>query len=1366
MTTADQSAPGVAALAAAAAKWKPQDHPRGNDGKFIEKGALSNFLSAETPTAGQIIDAATQMTEEKWSKLTPAQQSHLTEQVNTLPKASAVSQKLKNKIHGLGKEVAPSETPDGPKPKIAAVHKGAAPGTPAKVTTSMVWAKHDDGDEVLELPNGDRVRWNDKTKKYEIVDASTGEVTESLSKKNFWEKYKGLSGKVPGGEKPADETPEPEASKPPTDYEYSLNLWNKGLITTEEFKAETGENPPGTTPEPKPKFTPDEQQELEEWEKELLELGVDPTPAPINSAPGGAPLSYNSEDVIDNWSGALSGAHAVGDVVALHSNGMQRITYGGMAFGAPSYNVEDWNAAAGGWEPHVGWTGLPDFWFDTYAQSQLPGVWVAPLPNGQPYPTKDVTPKPKLTDDAQQLVKPDGTVDWNEIDYRMQQGQITNGVVLAVVDSPNGYSYRIVAEDVNNGMVRIESRITGDNDTWETYTNDLSPWQASEYLLSVTPSEWQINPDLTLAPPFTPSPLNASHASTIWSQVSNLPDGTVVAISGSGEARIVVKNGKLQVQVKSLVGDNNWKYSKAIGSEDALSKTLGKSSMYWTSTPNTPTKNEATSTSVAPLVPDTTPSAQDVTPSVPDVAPSASSPTGKLLTGADASNLFVAAESLSEGDVLATGTFQGIGGTTSIRIVVGMNGSLHLQNQQDNGKWASYNTVFSSPGLAAQLDSASYTWHATDAIDVVLTPGSAITPGKKLAGDDAPMMWNSARVLPPNTVVATGNFGAQAVQIITMPDGSLDAQVHAEGKWFQFTKPMTTLVQLEEQLNNGSFNWTATDALAAPSTPSTPSVPVPIGAPSVPLAPVTAPTAVIKPNQALTAADTDNIWSSVLNMAPGGVVATGSLFGTQKRIIIGVDGKLIVQSKLNDKWLTTEKIDNQDNLSKYLSASAFNWKASSELASAPLVAMPSTSIGGGDASHISPQTKKNFKAILKQHNVGYWSKPDKIWEAVQAIQKQHPQYTHLQILKALDSTLNTSDPSPFETKMVKWFKTPKGKLALANAGMMPSMMTPGSVTSPGVPDIGTGDISGVPPTKKAHIYKQFKAFSGTSLDSPTDSIWAGIDEMANTHGLTKLQILRIIDEEGAKKFGVANANLFEKKVTDWLKTPNGAAIASGHKPTSKELANFTPLFAPGINPANDIPSFDESSQLTYNVVPVLQAQSIHNAANAAYVAGGGKSALTSVFRTYTGGAYIPINSYLYGELGSVSASHAALIKRMQWNMRPSTKPMLLHRGVDFNGIGNAKNYSDLQKMVGQTWMGAGFTSTSVGGTAAFLHKPVIVEIEAPPGTPMHWIDPVNEYPEDEMLLAAGLSYRIVSVSKNANGKSVVRIRVVPEEPTI
>lgn len=152
-----------------------------------------------------------------------------------------------------------------------------------------------------------------------------------------------------------------------------------------------------------------------------------------------------------------------------------------------------------------------------------------------------------------------------------------------------------------------------------------------------------------------------------------------------------------------------------------------------------------------------------------------------------------------------------------------------------------------------------------------------------------------------------------------------------------------------------------------------------------------------------------------------------------------------------------------------------------------------------------------------------------------------------------------------------------------------------------------------------------------------------------------------------------------------------------------------------------------------------------------------------------------INSLLRGDETFLSDKPRKNAERIQQAMRPSLKPVLLHRGTDFNGVNGAKNYEDLEKMVGQTWQGDGFFSTSVGGDDAFGPHQVILNVEAPPGTPMAWVgpgsDPTGSYTdtaiswrpdENEMILATGLHYKLTSVSKNTDGKPIVTVRVVPD----
>lgn len=507
---------------------------------------------------------------------------------------------------------------------------------------------------------------------------------------------------------------------------------------------------------------------------------------------------------------------------------------------------------------------------------------------------------------------------------------------------------------------------------------------------------------------------------------------------------------------------------------------------------------------------------------------------------------------------------------------------------------------------------------------------------------------------------------------------------------------------------------------------------------------------------------------------------------------------------------------------------------------------------------------KHFKQVLKaEGNLGYWSKPDKIWDAVKKIQQKYPdpdnpghsKYQPMDVLKALDKSLNTKEPTPFETKITKWAATYKGKqhIAKSDGGVVPGATTPlgaspkvdakkplpqakatpketyeaikkgeyppGTVLYTGTLsvgnalarlvvtetghdpalqfkgddgqwyhyvgatnatefanqitnnnlqpgsvsvtaqkmglDLGTSDITHLSETQKQSLYAEFKKQPSTYLSSPSKNIYAALKTIGDTQGLSTLQMIRVIDDVGAKKVNKPNEHLFEKKILDWLNSPQGAAIASG-QPLPKPPQ---PKFKPGVDPQTQVPSFEASGAYSYNVLPVASAAAWYNKVKAKY--GDWTASERSGLKTYTGGSYMSINPYLWGDLDSVSDTHQKAITGAQSGMRPSLEPVLLHRGSGYAGVGGAKSHEDILKLVGQTWKSDGFVSTSVGGKAAF-GGPVLIEIEAPPGTPMAYVKPISlNSTENEMLLAAGLSYRIVS-AKKFGGKTIVRMRVVPD----
>jgi hypothetical protein len=427
---------------------------------------------------------------------------------------------------------------------------------------------------------------------------------------------------------------------------------------------------------------------------------------------------------------------------------------------------------------------------------------------------------------------------------------------------------------------------------------------------------------------------------------------------------------------------------------------------------------------------------------------------------------------------------------------------------------------------------------------------------------------------------------------------------------------------------------------------------------------------------------------------------------------------------------------------------------------------PGPAVAPGDISNLTTAQKKAIKKDLSSKKVGYWSKPEKIYDEVQLIKSNNPGMTDMQVLNALDEvTATKGSPTPFKDKMVKWLGTSKGKgyasdwqdniddAASGFGGTTPS--APASSAKP-VVDLGGGDISGLT-AKKSAVYGHFKGQSSTFVDSPATTIWAAIENTSKKHGITNLQALRLVDLAGAEKFGVENKSLFEKKIKDWLKTPEGTAHALGLPPPPIPTPG-TPALHPSVD-ISKIGSRKDTDKYTYKNVSYNAAVKHSSKSQAQH--GDLTGAQQSALRTYTGNAYHAWNAYLRGKKSELPNGMLNKIKLAQAGLRPSLEPMLLHRGVGWSAFPGVHSADQMQKLIGKKIEHKGFMSTSVGNNAAFGGD-VKMQIEAPPGTPMMFVDPFSTHKgENEMVLASGLKFEIISASKTGYS-TVVRVRVVSE----
>ena len=339
-------------------------------------------------------------------------------------------------------------------------------------------------------------------------------------------------------------------------------------------------------------------------------------------------------------------------------------------------------------------------------------------------------------------------------------------------------------------------------------------------------------------------------------------------------------------------------------------------------------------------------------------------------------------------------------------------------------------------------------------------------------------------------------------------------------------------------------------------------------------------------------------------------------------------------------------------------------------------------------------------------------------------------------------------------------------------------------SAPGVPvavSSGTG-IDGIPASLKKTITSDFKAMpTGKYLADPAEDIFGNLVNLAAAHGknipggLSVDQVVKTIDATHASNLGVSNSGMLEKKITDWLATGTGAAYAQAHStPDAKVVKGLTgevdlpkgvtlaagekvqKVAGPGPHDAS-IPhdAFKKATSPGAQAAQdkYMQEQGVKWTAKQ-------KAAL----KAYTGSAYTTFNNYLRGT-GSASATQKQQIIDIQSAMIPLTQHTLLKRGTGWSGL--PKGFQDAASakgLIGKTFEEPGFTSTTVGGESGSFGGAVQLEIEAPIGTPAAFVNGVSHYKdkENEMLLAAGTKFQVLSVTENGH-QTVLRVRIVGDK---
>lgn len=323
-------------------------------------------------------------------------------------------------------------------------------------------------------------------------------------------------------------------------------------------------------------------------------------------------------------------------------------------------------------------------------------------------------------------------------------------------------------------------------------------------------------------------------------------------------------------------------------------------------------------------------------------------------------------------------------------------------------------------------------------------------------------------------------------------------------------------------------------------------------------------------------------------------------------------------------------------------------------------------------------------------------------------------------------------------------------------------------------NLGAGtDISKLDPHTKQQIKNAYKSqTTGSSLNHSPESIYVNLLAIAHAYGTPKkklsvMQVIRTIDEQHYSQLdpGPENAHRLEDKITEWLKTPEGASFAKNAKPSPHVLSelktegNATLSIKPGETPVGSPaggpgPFKKALTGDKFESVGHYQASKMMADGQANWT-----PEQIDALQAYTSSAH-DMNSYLRTPGDPATAHTKKQAAAVQAAMRPIPKHVLLVRGTARSDALPAgfNTQASAHGLVGKTISDPGFLSTSVDHP---FSGDLQLEIEAPAGTMGAYVEDItNVSGEYEMLLAAGTKLKVLSVTDDGMYGTRMRVRVV------
>ena len=289
------------------------------------------------------------------------------------------------------------------------------------------------------------------------------------------------------------------------------------------------------------------------------------------------------------------------------------------------------------------------------------------------------------------------------------------------------------------------------------------------------------------------------------------------------------------------------------------------------------------------------------------------------------------------------------------------------------------------------------------------------------------------------------------------------------------------------------------------------------------------------------------------------------------------------------------------------------------------------------------------------------------------------------------------------------------------------------------------------PMQKAYAQSIFGS-NGVKWHSDSKKMYdTALEVSKKDPSLTMGDALAIMDQSLTKKTG----NPFQTKMVKFLGTKAGKKYAQ-EQGGSASIGSTVQTLAP--NPSANAPVSTNSS--SYKSMNFGQATSMQTDMNLAHPPPWTAEQI-SALRTYTGGAYTPINKCLRGT-GTCSPSQLKTIAGIKAGMKPSTKDIKIYRKTNIATFG-VSSLAELEKLKGGTFKDKGVISTSIksGAWSGNVH----MIIEAPKGSKMAWVAPISYYKsENEFALAPGTEFEVLDIvphDEYPGTVRVMRVRVIP-----